>query len=130
MDLLCGPDKWKEFGKETWKLGKRDPCRPICKFRRQTIDRLRQVGPQAEPDRQLGALALQELDKETAPVFEFNEYYPYNARYPKMKFIRSDFALGLNHRIARFLSHVEDCISDYGEDFVLDSTLEHHQWMQ
>lgn len=128
MDLLCGPDKWKEFGKETWNLGKRDRCRPICKFRRKTVERLRLLGPQADEGRQLGALALLELDQETAPVFEFNEYYPYNARYPKMKFIRSDFALGLNHRIARFLSHVEDCISDFGEEFVLDTSLEVHGW--
>ena len=41
--LFCGPDAWLDHGKDTYKLKK---CAKLCRFRKETIDRLRELSPE------------------------------------------------------------------------------------
>lgn len=113
FDILCGPNKWQKHMDEVPVINN---CTPICKFRKDTIERLRSVGP--DSDVKLGNLVEKALS--TYPVFEFAVYYPLPGAYPKIQYIPSDFYLSLNHKVARLLAHVDSCIMEHGEDFVLE----------
>ena len=70
-----------------------------------------------EPSKQLGSLVEAELSQH--PVFEFAVYYILQTAYPKLQYPPKDFYASLNHRVARFLAHVDSCVAEFGPQFVL-----------
>jgi hypothetical protein len=120
FDLLCGPDKWKSSDKHMNPNAQQGICTPICKFRNSTISLLRSMGPTAPADEKLGSRVRQQIESGKYPVFENALFYMLGFRYPKLQFVVPDFYIGLDHRVAKLLSHVDYCVDEFGEKYVLD----------
>jgi len=120
LDLLCGPDKWKDRILEN-----STHCKRICRFRRSTIELIRGVGPAVEPSKRLGTLLRNAINEDLlAPVVQFNLYYSLMLKFPKMRFDADDFFHGMDIKVSRFLRHVDKCVKEYGEENVIVDSLE------
>jgi hypothetical protein len=53
------------------------------------------------------------------PLFQYNLYYPFLRRYPKVRFDPKEFYLGMDRKVTRLLGHVDSCIRMYSEETVL-----------
>eukprot|EP01095_Lingulamoeba_sp_RSL-Kostka_P011249 TRINITY_DN4225_c0_g1_i2.p1 TRINITY_DN4225_c0_g1~~TRINITY_DN4225_c0_g1_i2.p1 ORF type:complete len:680 (-),score=181.25 TRINITY_DN4225_c0_g1_i2:312-2351(-) len=113
IELLCGLKEWvNEFDSKI--------CKKTCLFRKKTIDKIRSVGPDAEPDQQLGYLLDQSLKNDPLyPHFDLIIFYYTKEKESLVHIKHQNFIRGINQRVGYFLDHVDWCIEKYGENRVI-----------
>ena len=116
VDILCGAESWYKHSVTKIPPPPGMSCVPICKFRKSTIEQFKELSPLQSKEKRLSYKIEKKL--EGVPIFDYAIYYPIESKHPRFQYLASDFYSSLDHRVAKFLGHVDACVTEFGEEFV------------
>mmetsp|Transcript_12276 Transcript_12276/g.49265 ORF Transcript_12276/g.49265 Transcript_12276/m.49265 type:complete len:453 (+) Transcript_12276:172-1530(+) len=113
LRILCGHNSWRDVD---YGLVQKTSCKKICRFRRQTYDKLRYL---AQAPQGLGDLLEKRMQADVlAPGFHLLLYERYWRDDRPVAFRPHEMYASVNLRVHRLIKHIEDCVAHYGESEV------------